>query len=633
MAKSKAEKNELLKRLTGRMPWYAQSGGEAAKLVFQRVNSLRTTELATYRSQVLRNMRLYAGSLNVNGITADLPEFKTRYNIIKEMVDTGVAVICAARTLPYAQPRGADWTKRRKCAKFNRTLQQQFNSIGVFNESQSVIRDAVIGGLGTLKFFPDPTKPGGTVGCERRIPLSGVWDPTEAADGNLTQYFDIRLVNRDQLVSLYPNKYDKIVAAAAPSALDIQDFQLKYGGARSNQVVVIEAWKLPASVNDDGEAQGGRHGVYVSTGELYEEDWCSPRLPFAFMHGWYPKQLGFVGTSITEIVEPAQYLIESHQDFTEACQKLGSKPQAWIKRGSKVEPEQITNEGMSLNLYDGDQPPTFFTFDATPHDLESAVQIIREQVRSMLGFSELQTSGSKPDGLNSGAALGAMEDIQSKRHVVNIRWVEQYYLDCGWALIDANNQLAEDEPGFFIDSESRGEWLETSAWKEIRLDEDDARIAVLPMAAMMGSPSAFYQRLAEWEQQGRVSSQTAALLESMPDVEGQAEDDTVDIRYADFLCEQIEDSKRVFVDPYADATQLTPHIRERYLAAVLAEADEPVLDEYRRVLDVLKSKQDAVAAASAPPPMDPMGGGAPPAMMGADPAAGMGGALPAPMMA
>lgn len=621
--KSKAARQRVRAMTSARKPWFELEGAAAAKAVFQRVNSLREGALSTYRSNVVRRMRLYAGSMNINGVSYDSPECKTRYNLIRSVVGAGAATLGAARTLPYGQTRGASWKLRRKVAKFNRGLQQQFASNGVFNVSQQVILDALIGGLGVAKVFADPTKPGGMVGIERCLPLSVIWDPAEAATaGGLTQLWEIRLVNRDALASLYPDHAEEIIRAQSPSQLDITDFAIKFGGAKSNQCVVIESWKLPSS-DTSGD---GVHTISVSHGELLRHEWKSPRFPLPMLRGWEPAQLGLVGTSLTELMEPFQLRLEELQQYTDDSQDLGSHPFVITYKNSGVRAADIDN--LPMRVLEANSPavtPIFQTFDATPHDLENSFDRLREQALSEVGLSQTQVQGETQDGVTSAVGQRTREQIASKRHVMNIRWVEQYYLDVAWAHVDANNALADDPDvgGFQVDMPARGDWLESMGWKEVRPDESEARLAVLPMAALMGEPAAFYQQLAEWEQQGKISPQTSKLLESLPDVEGQALEDTADQLYAEWLCDKIEDGERVYVEEYADPLQVLPIMKSAYLNARIGKADEEVLSEYRRQLDKLKAQVEAMQAQMMAAQAPSVPNGPAPALPGAAPAAAL----------
>lgn len=595
--------------------WYrAGTQSEMASLLCSHVDSLRRTELSAWRREVLRRMQLYAGGYSVSSTGKVALEQRARFNLVRSVCGTGCAVLSAARTLPFCQTRGGTWRGRRKAQVRTRTLQTQYQRIGVFTETLNVITDAVVCGLGALKFFHDPTRKGGGVSCERVLPLSIVWDPMEALFGMPRTIFQVGLIHREELNAMFPGKAAAIDKAPGPSQSDKADWQLERN-SKVDQVCYVEAWLLPTSA----ESGDGLHVVAVPDGLLLKEKWEKPRFPFAFLRGFERAQLGFPGVSITELVEEAQVRIDEITTFTTECQKLGSKPQVWVEEYSQVEPGQIDNVPMSVNRYRGANPPAFYTFEATPPDLQMEYDRIREQTLSMLGFSSEMVAGeTNADASASGAALRARQEINSKRHVAMVRWLEAYYLDAAHALVDMNDLMAEKEPTFEVDRAVRGQWLETSKWKDVNFKEaeGEATMAVLPVSALQGSVSAQLATLQEWVQAGWCDEQTAKTLAGQPDVEAQTEEDTEDLQYSHWMVDQILDEKKVSVDPRLDLNTFIQVGRVEYLKAKRMGAPEEVLNEFRRVLDVAKAKDEAARAAiqAQQAPAPPAGPSGPPQM-------------------
>jgi hypothetical protein len=594
-----------------------------AGLLFGHVDSLRQNDLSSYRREVLRRMRLYAGGLSVNGTDYTGAAGRARFNLIRSVVDTGASIMAASRTLPYVQTRGADWKKRRIAARRTRVIQTQFAQVGVFDKTLAVITDALVTGLGGLKFFEDSDSDGGTTSCERVLPLSIVWDPASTVTCEPRELFQILPVNRQVLCEMFPRvSEDAIYKASGPSAVDHLDFQMtKLGGV--DQAMVVECWRLPSS----SQADDGLHVICCNGVMLLKEKWKLTRFPFAFLRGWVPNQLGFPGCSIVELCEEAQLRIEELADFVAECQRLGSRPMGFLPDGDGVEPEQIDNTAMALYRVKGQQPPTFFTFEATPNDLQAQYAMIREETLSMLGFSVQNVQGEKPEGVNSGAGLKALEDISSKRHVVMLRHLERYYQDCATAMCDTNDMVAENRPEFEVDVSTRANWLDTSKWKEVGFKPGEATMAVLPVSALVGSVSAQHDTLADWVQQGWCDARTAKELAGHPDVEGQAEDDDEHSEYAHWLLDRVLDGERVALDPHMSLEVFMSICQPEYLRAKRLKAPESVLDEMRRLMNQAKAMMQAANAAMAPPPVPP----APAAPQGADPLSlpgGSGGMMP-----
>lgn len=581
-------------------PWHMLEGKEAADTLFARVNGLRLVQLASYRREVLENMRLYAGSMNINGTRNTLFGKQLRYNLIKSITDTGASMMSAARTLPFCQTRGASWKLRRKVLLRNQAIQQQVQAIGLYEEIDKAIVDGLVCRLGAVKFYEDADMEGALTSCERVLPLSLVWDPQACVAGDVREIAHIAPYNRDVLLELYPEHEDAIMKAPGPGPLDKTDFQLELNGD-ANQVMVYEGWKLPSSA----EAKDGKHIMAVMGASLVEEQWDVMRLPFGFLRGWEPSQLGFTGVSLVDVTKPAQLRIEQLADHVQRCQTLGSTARVFLKKGSMVEPEQVTNSAVQIHLYDGDTPPAFFTVDATPHDLEATIDRIREQTLSMLGMTQQQVQGDTPTGVTSAVGQRAAEDISSKRHVRPLRFLERFLLQCSQAMVDTNDRVAKKNPDFAVDRTARNAWLLSSKWKDIMVAPTEAKMAVLPVSQLIGSTSAQFDTVQTWVEAGWCTQQTAKMLSAMPDTEGQADDDTEDTLYSEYLIDQILDDIQIGVPPELDVATFAPLLRTAYLRAKREGADESVLTQFRRVMANVQTRADAATAAAAPPAPPP----------------------------
>jgi hypothetical protein len=590
------KKSSRLTSTGARTPWYLLEGKDAADTLFARVNGLRAVQLASYRREVLENMRLYAGSMNINGTRNALLGKQLRYNLIKSITDTGASMMSAARTLPFCQTRGASWSLRRKVLLRNQGIQQQVQAIGLYEEIDKAIVDGLVCRIGAVKFYEDYDTEGALTACERVLPLSLVWDPQACVAGDVRELAHIAPYNRDVLIELYPDHADAIMKAPGPGTFDKTDFQLVLQDD-ANQVMVYESWKLPSSA----EAKDGRHTLCVMGAELVGESWDVMRMPFGFLRGWEPSQLGFTGVSLVDVTKPAQLRIEQLSDHVQRCQTLGSTARVFLKKGSMVEPEQITNSAVQIHLYDGDTPPAFFTVDATPHDLEATIDRIREQTLSMLGMTAQQVQGDTPTGVTSAVGQRAAEDISSKRHVRPLRFLERFLLQCSQAMCDTNDRVAKGNPNFSVDRTARSAWLLSSKWRDLMVGPTEAKLAVLPVSQLVGSTAAQFDTVQSWVEAGWCTQQTAKMLSFMPDTEGQADEDTEDTLYSQYLIDLVLDGEVVGVPPELDVLTFAPLLRTAYLRARREGADEPVLAQFRRLMASMKARADAATAATQPP--------------------------------
>jgi hypothetical protein len=229
----------------------------------------------------------------------------------------------------------------------------------------------------------------------------------------------------------------------------------------------------------------------------------------------------------------------------------------------------------------------------------------------MLGISSQQLSGEKPSGITSAVGQKAAEDISSKRHVRPLRFLERFVLNCSQCLVDTNDRIANDNADFAIDMSVREAWLESAKWSDLLLTDKDAKLAVLPVSALVGSASAQYDTVQSWVQAGWVSPSAAKMLSSMPDTEGQEAEDNEDTLYSRYLIDLILDEKPVGIPPELDVTVFAPILRTSYLKARRDKAPEPVLQQFRTNLALVKARDDKAKAAAAQQQQAAQGGGAP----------------------
>lgn len=584
------------KKLLG--AWYAQPDGKAHEHVAGRVTSLRK-ELSTYRNHALFLMQLRAGSEDIAGDGLYRGEDgRLRYNLGSSTVDTAGSIVASSRPLPQVVTKGGNWKLQRKGKLRTRTLQTQALELDLYQKAAQAFDDACTIGLGALHFLRSPDT--GLPDCERVQPLELVWDRTEANAGAPRSLFRVRLVNREVLMALYPEHAEALKGSDGPTFQDVRDFALVHN-SDCDQVVVYEAWHLPSSSKlvegEDGKkrSKDGKHAICTSNVTLAEEDWKRARFPFAFFR-WAPRQFGFVGRSLIEEVRPAQSRIHALIEFVEECQDLGSVPRVWLELGSQVEPDEMDNLPMGIGWYKGN-PPIINTHNATPHDLQEEIDRIREQTWSMLGLTQAQIQGEKPAGVTSAIGMRTVEDIGSRRHAQNLKFFEQSMLGCFQALSDVNDDVADADPSFTVARSTRGRFLETSKWAELRIDEGEMRISVFPISSLPTTPAGRYQQIEEWVQAGWMPRDVAMQLLGLPDLEAYEDLNTADLRCAQWQVQRILDGeKNVLPVPRQGLLEAADFGRKSYVNAMQEGAPADVLDQLGAYIDYAKKLMSMAAA-------------------------------------
>lgn len=582
-----------------RKAWYSYPRGEAHGDIAKHVDALRAQQRA-YRDTALHHMKLRVGSQDLGGEGMYVNEgSRMRYNLAASTVDTAMSIVASSRPMPQTIVRGGDWKLQRKAKLRNRCLIGQCLDLDLFAKAAMAYDDACTTGLGILHFERDTDS--GLPTVSRRLPLSLVWDRVEAVNGMPRQLHMTDLVSRDVLMALYPTKRDKIALAKGPDARDLQDYVIQRD-SQADQVIVRWSWRLPPSSQrhevSERMKEPGRFVMSVDTCTLYDGEWARPRFPFAFFR-WAPRQVGFLGRSLIEEIRPAQQRIHKLIQSIEENQDFGSASRVWIEDGSGVDPEQIDNLPMGVRTYRGN-PPIFNTFDATPHDLESSIEKIREQAWSQLGLNLSQIQGERNPGITAGVAIIAQEDIGSRRHAMNLRYFEGSMLQCYQALSDINDDVAEEDPSFEVSARARGKFLESTKWKDLKLEEGDVRVSVFPVSSLMTTPQGRQQQLATLVQSGWVPRELAMQLSGLPDLEAYEDLETADLRLVQHQVGKILDgTKDVFPIDEQDRKIAADFARKSLVSATEDGAPADVLLELENFLGRVKALDEASV-----PPVD-----------------------------
>ena len=529
-----------------------------------------------------------------------------RYNLGGSTVDTMASIVASSRPMPQVVVRGGDYKLQRKAKLRTRCMVGQALDLDLFSKAAMAYDDACTQMLGVLHFQRDTDT--GLPTVERRLVTNLTWDRVEAVSGGgLRNLYMHDLIPRETLIALYPNLAAKLREAKGPSPSDLKDFAL-LRDSQADQVLVRWAWHLPPSSKKRKTIEGeekeelktpGRHIMCVDTCTLYDGPWTRPRFPFAFFR-WAPRQVGFLGRSLIEAVRPAQARIHRMIQTVEENQDYGSGSRVWVERGSEVDPEQIDNLPMGVRTYVG-KPPVFSNFDATPHDLESSIEKIREQTWSMLGLNVSQVQGERNPGLSSGKAIIAQEDIGSRRHQLNLRYFEESMLQCYQALSDVNDDVAADDPEFEVCARARGKFLESSKWSELVLDDGDVRVSVFPVSSLLTTPQGRYQQLENLVQQGWVPQALAMQLSGMPDLEAYEDIETADRRLTEKQMGQILDGKEGVLPIREQDPKVAIDTARKTL--VSATEDDAPADVLLNLDAYLQYARELQKAATPPPPV------------------------------
>ncbi len=530
---------------------------------------------------------------------------RMRYNLTSSAVDTAASLIAQQKPKPMYLTIEGDFAMQRQARLRSRVLEGQLEDCGAYRLGPKCFIDGCILGTGAIYGYLDEE---GLPKLERVLPLELFVDHTEALDGEPRTLYRQKLVDRQVLIEMFPEHAKKLKGSAGPDSVDSTELWLQKD-TTSDQVVVMAAWHLKSGPN----AKDGKYVVATDNCTLVLEDYEPANFPFAFFR-WKDRPLGFWGMGLVEEARDPQLRINRLINRAERMSDLGSNSWVFVERSANVKVDQLRNDPLAVVRYTG-QPPVIQTFNGTPSDLLAEVGRIREEFFSQVGISVQTAEGKKPAGLNSGLAQRAHDDINSRRHVMNAKAYEAFYMDIVRVLEDLNNEAAKQDKDPELAARvtrGRSTLVKMVKWGSVDLPENRYRMRVFPTSALPSTPQGKWATVQEWIASGFIDRPQAQQLLDFPDLDATARLELADMDKVMSDVEAMLDGSEAYPEPFQNLPFAKDVVRKSYLSAQTNGAPEGAL---QRMRDYIQDVEEMLN-----PPQPP----APPA-----PPEGMPGELPA----
>jgi len=624
-----AHRNSRRGRQPKREKWWTRPKDKAHDAVVSTMRHLDEHQRVTHERN-LHHIRLYsnrlAGGLTGNDYNRTLRDDRLRLNVVKAVADTALATIATSDARIMTLGKGGNYAIKQRARGLTKFGDGIFHQTEHYDKSLEVFQDGIILGTGLEKIFPDFTD--NRIKTERVFPEEILVDDTEAKYGPraVRQLFQHKEMQRDTAIDVFGNKF-KAKLANATLVRESHTFSETI----SDPISVVEAWYLPSYKG----AGDGRHVIGTDTVTLFDEPWELTSFPFAQFR-WTHSPLGFWGMGLAE--ELSQVQIEVNY-LLQKIQKLMTlaTTQVWVEKNALAK-SKLNNEDMGIKEYaSGSRPPIFQTVAAVSPEYFQHLDRLWNRAFEVAGISQLSATSKKPAGLESGEALRAFQEVQTKRFQhVEKRW-QKYHVDSFSLMVHAARQLdthmkKTNQGSFSVLTKDRGA-LEEINFSKVDLEDDSFIIQAYPTSLLPAMPAGKIEAL---KQLGAISP---LLQESMvrdldyPDVESALKRVNAPIEILDLYLHRMLD-KGIPMSPHSfiDADLAARYMTLELLRAEIDGVPEKNLELVRNFLEqieVLEQRrmlaQQAVAAASAPGTPGAVPPGLPAAPGGA---AGAGASLP-----
>lgn len=579
--------------------WWLQPENEKHDAVLGVVKHIRDNQ--EYRKLTdLLHCSLYTSTpvvgFGIGARRSTIASSRLTLNVVRNMVGAVTSKIAAKnKPKPTFLTEEGDYELREKAEQLEKFVSGVFYDSSVYSQVTQCFRDAAVYGTGFLKIYDGDDR----VEVQRVLQRNIVVDDEEARFGqprNLYQrdYFD-RLVLKAEWAK--GERADEIVAGIDRCERDPEDVEYAYRTA-SDQVLVTEAWHL-GETNDTP----GRHVVCVDGCTLLDEEWDGP-FPFAMIQ-WSPPDEGFFGVGLAEELMPIQAEINKLLQQIQRGHHLIAGHYL-VEQGSKVTTAQMNNDLATIVKYTG-TPPQYQAPQVISSEVYQHLWQLYAKAFEIAGISQLNATGQKPSGLDSGAAQRAYQDIQSERFLEVGQNYEEFVVEVARQVVRCAKRIG----GHYRVRAVSKNALETIKWSDVNLDEDLYVIRVYPTSMLPSTPAGKLAWAQDMIQSQVIPPEDVLDIVDFPDTAAYAKRRNAPRKVVERnISHMIRTGEFISPEPFDNHALALRLVNEAYHEARLDGVPEDRLELLRRYMADTNDLMQPPPAPPGPPPgmMPPMGG-------------------------
>lgn len=523
-------------------------------------------------------------------------------NVCKSVVDTVASKIAKSKPKAAFLTNAGNWSLKRKAKLLERYVDAQFYASKVPPKMQDAFIDALCFGTGVVKFYADADFK--MVGVDRVYPGEILVDATEGMYRDPRQLFQKKYVNREQLVSMFPDSEEQIHAATEGSMEDGwgQD-------STADQVVVVEGWHLP----NTPESKDGRHVIFIEGHTLLDEEYKDAEFPFVFIR-WNTRRRGFWGAGLIEDLAGIQLEINRLLQKIQKIFHLLAVPRIYVEQGSKVNKAYFNSLIGCVVPYVGVKPDISSQQTINP-EIFQHLERLYAKAFEIAGISQDTAAGAVPSGLDeaSGIALLRFSESQTTRFALAVQAWEEAHCEAARLTVSCGKQLSKLVKGYTPVASKDRFTIATVKWSEIDMERDSYVLKVYPASSLPDTPSGRIKFLSGMQGLGVANDPaTIARLLDFPDLEAEFGLDRAASEDIDRQVElMLDEGKFEPPEPFQDLNLALKKVQSSYLKARCDGVPDERLEMLREYMNIC---QNMIIAAQPQPMALPNEAGVPPAV-------------------
>lgn len=520
------------------------------------------------------------------------------YNIVQSCIDATVAKIVKNKPKPMFLTSAGDSKVQRRAKKLDQFMYGLYYENDIYKLGPKILRDCFIFGEGIIH----PYSENGRVRFERVLPYELLVDYLESHYGpeSTKSIHRIKNIDRTELSEMFPEKAGEIARMTGTAV-----FLSAANRSVADTVTVVESWRLRVG------SKMGRHCIVTGDTTLFDEDYDSEIFPFAICR-FSDRLYGFYGQGMAEQLIPLQVEINRTLISIQRSLYLGGTHKIFVKNGSKVIKSHFDNLIGTILEYSGDTAPQYVVPQLVQPEIYSHLQNMIGLGYQQPGVSQMQASGMKTPGVNSGRAMRTEQNINTERFELTDQTYQNLFVDLSKITIPvARRTYSKGGEGYGTEIKVPGKrFIEKIKWSDVDLDDDEFTLQIYPVSKLPNDPEGRMSTIQEMSEAGWIDSATARRLLDFPDLDSEENLANAQLDYLHMILDKmVEESRFTAPDPFDNLPVARKLAMEYYSQGKLNDLDEDKLELLRRFMQQV----DMLGAATAPPPMQPGAAGPAPA--------------------
>lgn len=489
--------------------WFEAEKEDLPKVLFATVHEIDNRQSQRYIDNLL-HLSSYTGK-RLSGLGQssyddyDIGAKRISLNVTQACVDTITSKVGKNNPKITVLTDNGNYTQQQRAKKLSQFINGQFQKLKIYRTATKSLKSSCIFGDGFIKIWQENSE----IMAERVLPHEIVVDAREAINGDPRSLYQVKMVSKQVLKSIYKDKENQIEEACRQGALRSLDYYDPF--FKSDMVAVVEAWRLP-SRKGSGD---GRHVISIYTTALLDEPWNYnyfpfPKIPFS------EKVMGYWSAGIPELLYTIQVELDRVMERISDSIWINSVPRVLYEYSSKIVKEHFNNEVGSLIGYRGAMPQ-FITPQSVGQDVFAHIDRLYSKAFEIIGISQMSVGSSKPKELTSGKAIRESQDVESDRFSALKQSYDEFHLEVANQIIDRAKEIYEYDKKFAVITQDN-EGTEIIKWSDVDMDRDSYVMQVYPTNLLSSHPSGRLADVLDLMNGGLLSKEDALSLLDFPDI-------------------------------------------------------------------------------------------------------------------